>query len=426
MCVYSASVATIARVPYAYQLLSNPDYLYNFTDLAIWSIVECGIAITASSLATLRPLFIEMKFLASAHFTSRYGYGHSRATSSGLPMQSVNSVTVISSHGRSMKSKRSTAMTGSTAVSMSHYNSRGTSQSGILSSVKEGNLEKGIQVDTEFEMSIVTKETSFDSLDRFEAEVNEVITPGTTRRKPSYDQMHTPRKSSFGSRPPPPPIDPQYQASPISAEPAATMTSSPSAGPPYSSSRASSPQTRRRPSEGPPPSFHLPTRLHHQSTISDKSTHSVLTRFDSRATLQGLSAPPRVPQTGHSPSPDDQPLGPPISMRMSGRSSRRPSGSAITTTTTPPQLPSPASSGSRYPFPTQNPIPEPKRRGKPRVSAFLSEAGDPSESSSWSPERFDKDPESPVWTRLSPQLASVPNPLRSNPSGSPGPQGSWV
>ncbi|CZR56511.1 uncharacterized protein PAC_06400 [Phialocephala subalpina] len=60
-----ASLATAARIPYAKQLLSNPDYLYNFTDLAIWSTVEIGLGLSASSLATLKPLFRKLKILAS-------------------------------------------------------------------------------------------------------------------------------------------------------------------------------------------------------------------------------------------------------------------------------------------------------------------------------------------------------------------------
>ncbi|KAK2003338.1 hypothetical protein LX36DRAFT_696934 [Colletotrichum falcatum] len=53
-----ASLANVARIPYAKQLLSSPDYLANFTDLAIWSIIECALGLTATSLAMLRPLFI--------------------------------------------------------------------------------------------------------------------------------------------------------------------------------------------------------------------------------------------------------------------------------------------------------------------------------------------------------------------------------
>jgi hypothetical protein len=37
--------------------------LYNFTDLAIWSTVEIGLAMIASSLATLKPLFRKFNML---------------------------------------------------------------------------------------------------------------------------------------------------------------------------------------------------------------------------------------------------------------------------------------------------------------------------------------------------------------------------
>lgn len=59
----SASMATIIRAPYAKELLSDPDYLYNFTDLAIWSTIEIGLGLTASALATLKPLFRKLKVL---------------------------------------------------------------------------------------------------------------------------------------------------------------------------------------------------------------------------------------------------------------------------------------------------------------------------------------------------------------------------
>ncbi|KAF5667225.1 integral membrane protein PTH11 [Fusarium heterosporum] len=50
-----ASAAVIARFPYlAY--FRKPDFLWNTLDIAIWSTIEQGLAITASSLATLRPL----------------------------------------------------------------------------------------------------------------------------------------------------------------------------------------------------------------------------------------------------------------------------------------------------------------------------------------------------------------------------------
>jgi len=56
----SASIATVVRVAYAKELTETGDYLYNFYDIAIWSTVECGMALLASSLATLKPLCRKM------------------------------------------------------------------------------------------------------------------------------------------------------------------------------------------------------------------------------------------------------------------------------------------------------------------------------------------------------------------------------
>lgn len=51
-----ASAAVIARLPYV-KYFNSPDFLWATTDIAIWSTIEQGLAITAGSLATLRPLF---------------------------------------------------------------------------------------------------------------------------------------------------------------------------------------------------------------------------------------------------------------------------------------------------------------------------------------------------------------------------------
>ncbi|KAF2110338.1 hypothetical protein BDV96DRAFT_501034 [Lophiotrema nucula] len=51
-----ASSAVVARLPYLGNF-RNPDFLWATTDIAIWATVEQGLAITAGSLATLRPLF---------------------------------------------------------------------------------------------------------------------------------------------------------------------------------------------------------------------------------------------------------------------------------------------------------------------------------------------------------------------------------
>lgn len=50
------STATVVRMFYIHTLTNGPDFLYATTDVAIWSTVEPGVGITASSIATLRPL----------------------------------------------------------------------------------------------------------------------------------------------------------------------------------------------------------------------------------------------------------------------------------------------------------------------------------------------------------------------------------
>jgi hypothetical protein len=54
----SGSTASIVRFPYLYQLTETEDFLWSNTDVAIWSIVEVGMGVTASSMATMRPLFV--------------------------------------------------------------------------------------------------------------------------------------------------------------------------------------------------------------------------------------------------------------------------------------------------------------------------------------------------------------------------------
>ncbi|KAL4972773.1 hypothetical protein BDW66DRAFT_162614 [Aspergillus desertorum] len=51
-----ASVAVVIRLPYL-KNYSDPDFLYSTYQIAIWSVVETGLAIIAGSLITLRPLF---------------------------------------------------------------------------------------------------------------------------------------------------------------------------------------------------------------------------------------------------------------------------------------------------------------------------------------------------------------------------------
>ncbi len=74
----SGSAASIVRFPYIYQLNETQDFLWSNTDVSIWSTIEPGIGITASSLATMRPLFVAF-FSRSRLFgstTTPHGHTH--------------------------------------------------------------------------------------------------------------------------------------------------------------------------------------------------------------------------------------------------------------------------------------------------------------------------------------------------------------
>ena len=68
---YRASTATIARIPYVKSLNNTSDFLYATTEVAIWSMVELGLGMTAANCAVLRPLF--RRFLPSLGFMTSGG-----------------------------------------------------------------------------------------------------------------------------------------------------------------------------------------------------------------------------------------------------------------------------------------------------------------------------------------------------------------
>ncbi|KAJ4989717.1 integral membrane protein [Stagonosporopsis vannaccii] len=68
------STATIVRMFYIHTLTNGTDFLYATTDVAIWSTVEPGIGITASSIATLRPLIRHLMWRMG--FASAPGHSH--------------------------------------------------------------------------------------------------------------------------------------------------------------------------------------------------------------------------------------------------------------------------------------------------------------------------------------------------------------
>ncbi|KAI6356768.1 hypothetical protein MCOR25_007863 [Pyricularia grisea] len=113
----AASICTVVRVPYVYQLLANKEYLANFIELGVWSAVEIGLAIIASSAATLRPLFRKLKLLQTTVVRSRNKSGHSRSRS--LPMFS-----------RDRKNSTGNALSGQDAQTPKSTGSKGLSSFG--------------------------------------------------------------------------------------------------------------------------------------------------------------------------------------------------------------------------------------------------------------------------------------------------------
>jgi hypothetical protein len=51
------SIISLVRISFIKGLTPGPDFFNTVIDLAIWSIVECGLGISAAAAATLRPLF---------------------------------------------------------------------------------------------------------------------------------------------------------------------------------------------------------------------------------------------------------------------------------------------------------------------------------------------------------------------------------
>ncbi|KHN94597.1 integral membrane family protein [Metarhizium album ARSEF 1941] len=89
-----ASIATLVRLKFLSGLEMSDDLLFSVTDATIWSLVEPGVAIIASSLATIRPLLRALKirgFLSTDKYpgsgisgTARYAHG-SRNTRGSMP-----------------------------------------------------------------------------------------------------------------------------------------------------------------------------------------------------------------------------------------------------------------------------------------------------------------------------------------------------
>lgn len=79
--LYRGSTATICRIPYLWTLKSyKGEFLYDTSDVAIWTTVEVGVGIIAGCFATLKPLMKQFFILIGLNSTDD--------PESGLPFSS--------------------------------------------------------------------------------------------------------------------------------------------------------------------------------------------------------------------------------------------------------------------------------------------------------------------------------------------------
>jgi hypothetical protein len=160
LTLYSGSIATVIRIPFIHQLAHTTDFLFDNTDVAIWSTVEPGMGIVAFSLACLRPLFRSI-YQRSTHLgscpttpfpenTARPRYvsskSHSRLEDVPLPKMYANSIhvtTVIDTHS-------SRKISGDEELDIGGHSQEG-SEITIMPSEEDG-WNEGLSGDNTFEM----------------------------------------------------------------------------------------------------------------------------------------------------------------------------------------------------------------------------------------------------------------------------------
>ncbi|KAG2026613.1 hypothetical protein GB937_001397 [Aspergillus fischeri] len=116
-----ASVAIIIRIPFV-QTIRDQDFLYATVQIAIWSNIETGLAITAGSLATVRPLFrilhsrngSSYRIFDSSGFQSRrrqhqFSLGDLESNTSRSPYDPTKSNPKDDRHGTTISAERNGA-----------------------------------------------------------------------------------------------------------------------------------------------------------------------------------------------------------------------------------------------------------------------------------------------------------------------------
>ncbi|KAI9158710.1 hypothetical protein HJFPF1_06708 [Paramyrothecium foliicola] len=96
-----ASVATLVRIRFLTDLENTDDILFAGTDAMVWTLIEPGVAISAASLATIRPLLRKLQIPGFNSTNHTYGSGMSGPARSrsrpGAPMPGYgpNDVTLV-------------------------------------------------------------------------------------------------------------------------------------------------------------------------------------------------------------------------------------------------------------------------------------------------------------------------------------------
>ena len=117
------------RLPYIHGLASTDDFLYETTDVAIWSVVETGLAITTCCAATLRPLF--RNFLSRSRLinntstaTPPFRMGSSMSRNGWPRSNDPNRAVYLKNPGSNVKSKEASRSSSDLEMCDSHVELR--------------------------------------------------------------------------------------------------------------------------------------------------------------------------------------------------------------------------------------------------------------------------------------------------------------
>ncbi|KAI1180777.1 hypothetical protein F4777DRAFT_172206 [Nemania sp. FL0916] len=152
-----ASIATLVRLGFLADLKDESDILHAGTDAMIWTLIEPSIAISAASLATIRPLLRQWKIRGFSHSERSHGtgntqsHGQSRRIKGGRKMPAFGSHDVTLVDIESGSKYTGTASSSSTRIPASGFGSHKVPDLPRVYSLPSDTVEHG----AEEEMSII-------------------------------------------------------------------------------------------------------------------------------------------------------------------------------------------------------------------------------------------------------------------------------